>query len=189
MLMASLKPRLHGLLLCPLRLTSLLIRPVVLLQADHKSLHKAAYRKNPTFLQSLKDSFGSPTPLPIHPESGAHDPFPSFQYTGPLRPHYPLSVTRKLPESIPRPDYALDGIPRSEYDAGNSMRRIAILNEEEMESMRTVCRLAREVLDLAAAAVAPGVTTDEIDEIVHKACIEREVQPLRSYPTSGDTLT
>ena len=41
--------------------------------------------------------------------------------------------------------------------------------------MRKVCRLAREVLDIAAAAAKPGVTTDYIDEIVHKACIEREV--------------
>lgn len=41
--------------------------------------------------------------------------------------------------------------------------------------MRKVCRLAREVLDIAAAAAKPGVTTDYIDEIVHKACIERKV--------------
>jgi methionyl aminopeptidase len=41
--------------------------------------------------------------------------------------------------------------------------------------MRKVCRLAREVLDIAAAAVKPGVTTDYLDEIVHKACLERDV--------------
>ena len=41
--------------------------------------------------------------------------------------------------------------------------------------MRKVCRLSREVLDIAAAAIKPGVTTDYIDEIVHKACIERDV--------------
>jgi methionine aminopeptidase len=49
--------------------------------------------------------------------------------------------------------------------------------------MRKVCRLAREVLDIAAAAVKPGVTTDYIDEIVHKACLEREVSlPTAYYP-------
>ena len=41
--------------------------------------------------------------------------------------------------------------------------------------MRKVCKLAREVLDVAAAAVKPGVTTDYIDEIVHKATLERDV--------------
>jgi methionine aminopeptidase len=48
--------------------------------------------------------------------------------------------------------------------------------------MRKVCRLAREVLDIAAVAVKPGVTTDYIDEIVHKACLEREVRFLIGYP-------
>lgn len=44
--------------------------------------------------------------------------------------------------------------------------------------MRKVCRLAREVLDIAAAVVKPGVTTDQIDEIVHNACIKRNVSNL-----------
>lgn len=53
--------------------------------------------------------------------------------------------------------------------------KIAILNKEEQERMRKVCRLGREVLDIAGRAAKPGVTTDQIDEIVHKACMEREV--------------
>lgn len=48
--------------------------------------------------------------------------------------------------------------------------------------MRKVCRLAREVLDIAAAAAVPGVTTDYIDDIVHKACLERNVR-MRSVLT------
>lgn len=44
--------------------------------------------------------------------------------------------------------------------------------------MRKVCRLGREVLDIAAAHAKPGVTTDYIDEIVHKACLERNVSIL-----------
>ena len=43
--------------------------------------------------------------------------------------------------------------------------------------MRKVCRLAREVLDIAAGEVKPGVTTDHIDKVVHEACIERNVGP------------
>ena len=45
--------------------------------------------------------------------------------------------------------------------------------------MRKVCKLAREVLDIAASEVKPGVTTDHIDEVVHKACLEREVRSRR----------
>ena len=43
--------------------------------------------------------------------------------------------------------------------------------------MGVACRLGREVLDEAAAAVAPGVTTDEIDRIVHEATVDRECYP------------
>lgn len=41
--------------------------------------------------------------------------------------------------------------------------------------MRKVCRLGREVLDLLAAEVRPGITTDYLDELCHKLCIERDV--------------
>lgn len=51
--------------------------------------------------------------------------------------------------------------------------------------MRKVCRLAREVLDIAAREIKPGVTTDYLDEIIHKACIERKVRvPLGEHLTS-----
>lgn len=50
--------------------------------------------------------------------------------------------------------------------------------------MRKVCRLAREVLDIAAAALEPGVTTDYIDEIVHNACIEREASHKKGVASS-----
>lgn len=82
-----------------------------------------------------------------------------------------------MPKSIPYPDYARDGIPRSEQKLFGQ-HSIKILNKEEQEGMRKVCRLAREVLDIAARALKPGVTTDYIDEVVHKACLEREVRTL-----------
>lgn len=80
-----------------------------------------------------------------------------------------------MSKGIKLPDYAKDGIPRSEQVFVNR-NKITILNKEEQEGMRKVCRLAREVLDIAARAAKPGVTTDYIDEIVHKACMERQVR-------------
>lgn len=53
--------------------------------------------------------------------------------------------------------------------------KIKILTKKEQDGMRKVCRLAREVLDIAARAAKPGVTTDHIDKIVHDACVERNV--------------
>lgn len=92
-----------------------------------------------------------------------------------MRPVYPLSPKRTVPSTIPHPDYAKNGIPISEQRLFGQ-RSIKILNKEEQEGMRRVCRLAREVLDIAARALKPGVTTDYIDEVVHKACVEREVR-------------
>ena len=58
---------------------------------------------------------------------------------------------------------------------------VQILDEKGIAGMRKVCRLSREVLDIAAAAAKPGVTTDYIDEIVHNACIERKVRGLAFF--------
>ncbi|KAJ4286446.1 Methionine aminopeptidase 1 [Kalmusia sp. IMI 367209] len=108
--------------------------------------------------------------------TGHFNPFPTYPYTGSLRPVYPLSQRREVPKSVKYPDYALDGIPRSEQKfVGRN--KIAVLNPKEVDGMRKVCRLAREVLDIAAKEAKPGVTTDYIDEIVHKACLERNSYP------------
>lgn len=39
---------------------------------------------------------------------------------------------------------------------------------KSVEGIRAACALGRRVLDLAHAAISPGVTTDEIDQIVRK---------------------
>jgi methionyl aminopeptidase len=90
-----------------------------------------------------------------------------------LRPVYPLSARRTVPASIRHPDYARDGIAKGELHLVRN--QIKILDKKQQAGMRKVCRLAREVLDIAAGVVRPGITTDYIDEIVHKACLEREV--------------
>lgn len=104
------------------------------------------------------------------------NPWPNLKFTGNLRPHYPLSPKRVVPIHITRPDYADDGIPRSENTIRGSST-ITTLTPAEIKKLKTVCKLAREVMDLAAAAVKPGVTTDEIDRIVHEACIARNSYP------------
>ena len=43
--------------------------------------------------------------------------------------------------------------------------------------MRVAGKLGREVLDEAAKAIDVGVTTEELDRIVHEACIERDCYP------------
>ncbi|KAE9387492.1 methionine aminopeptidase [Gymnopus androsaceus JB14] len=118
-------------------------------------------------------------------KTDSYNPFPNYSFSGTLRPLYPLSPKRAVPDHIPRPDYATTGIPISEAMEGNSPR---ILNAEEIKKMRTASRLSREVLDIAASHVRPGITTDELDEIVHNATIERNAYPsdlnYRNFPKS-----
>ena len=123
----------------------------------------------------------------VDPETSYYNPFPNFAFTGPLRPVYPLSPRREVPKSIPHPDYAEDGIPKYNRSVVRS-NKIEQLDAKAQDGMRKVCRLAREVLDIAAAAVRPGITTDEIDEIVHKACIERNVSYSRMSSARTSTL-
>lgn len=108
-----------------------------------------------------------------------YDPFPGFPYTGSVRPVYPLSPRRPVPKTIKHPDWAKTGIPRREMRLSGS--KCDILDAQGQEAMRKVCRLAREVLDITAAAIKPGVTTDYLDEICHNACVEREVSEVQLY--------
>lgn len=104
-------------------------------------------------------------------------PWPYYDYTGKLRPAK-QTPKRPVPDSIARPDYADHPNGRSmseESFRGNTT--IKVLDDEEIEAMHVSCRLGREVLDEAAKAIEVGVTTDEIDRVVHEACIERDCYP------------
>uniref|UniRef100_A0A161N1M1 Methionine aminopeptidase n=1 Tax=Triatoma infestans TaxID=30076 RepID=A0A161N1M1_TRIIF len=85
---------------------------------------------------------------------------------------------RTVPKNIGRPDYAdhPEGLPISEQQMRQSAQ-IKVLSDEEIEGMRVACKLGREVLEEASKVIDVGVTTDEIDRIVHEACIERECYP------------
>ena len=43
--------------------------------------------------------------------------------------------------------------------------------------LRVACKLGREVLEEAWKSVAVGVTTDEIDRVVHEATVDRQCYP------------
>lgn len=108
---------------------------------------------------------------------GQYNPWPNYQFSGKLRP-YPQTPMREVPTNIPRPDYADHPKGRSlseESFRGNTT--IKILNDDEIESMKVSTLLGRQVLDEAAKVIDIGVTTEEVDRIVHEACIERDCYP------------
>lgn len=114
----------------------------------------------------------------LHHPGVTFDPWPDFSFTGPLRPWPPGPPPKPLPASILRPDYAETGIPRSELDVRNkAATTIPILTNEEQQKLRTVCRMARQVLDAAGRAIKVGATGDQIDRIVHDECIRMGAYP------------
>jgi methionyl aminopeptidase len=89
-----------------------------------------------------------------------------------------MSAERPVPAHIPRPPYVPGaGALVASFPPG-----------ELAERMRAAGHAAREVLLEVAPAVVPGVTTDELDAIVHEACIARGGYPsplhYRGYPKS-----
>jgi methionyl aminopeptidase len=100
-----------------------------------------------------------------------------FIYTGPLR-RYKITPKREVPKSIICPDYANDpnGVSKCEEEE-NEKNEIREYTEEEIEQMRIVGKLGRLVLDTAHKAIDIGVTTDELDQIVHETAIENDCYP------------
>ena len=100
-----------------------------------------------------------------------------FEYTGPLR-RYKLTPKREVPKSIECPDYAHhpEGVSESE-ELASSNREAPVYSEEDIEQMRVVCKIGRLVLDTVHKAVDVGVTTDELDQIVHETAIENDCYP------------
>ena len=76
-----------------------------------------------------------------------------------------VSPVRTVPDTIERPHYAESG--------GTDDRDEAMVKTPELiERMRRTGSAAGEILRQVGDAIAPGVTTDELDALCHQLCIE-----------------
>jgi len=87
-----------------------------------------------------------------------------------------VTPKRHVPEHIQKPDYWLFGDPLSEIEADKT-NRIIVNSDEDIEAIRLACKIGRLALDAAHSVVAPGVTTDEIDKVVHETIIKHDAYP------------
>ncbi|GAA0218734.1 type I methionyl aminopeptidase [Cryptosporangium japonicum] len=91
------------------------------------------------------------------------------------------SPRREVPASIPRPEYV--GKPAPQRWTGSDVQ-----TPETIEKMRVAGRIAAQALQWGGKHVAPGVTTDEIDRVVHEFLIEHDAYPstlgYRGFPKS-----
>mmetsp|Transcript_3507 Transcript_3507/g.10789 ORF Transcript_3507/g.10789 Transcript_3507/m.10789 type:complete len:350 (+) Transcript_3507:231-1280(+) len=94
--------------------------------------------------------------------------------------HRPWHVTKqmKVPDNIPKPEYHETGDPVSERAIkANRTSTIPINTPEDMDKMREVCAIGREVLDITSRFLKAGVTADELDRVCFMACMERGGYP------------
>lgn len=92
-----------------------------------------------------------------------------------------MSPTRPVPSRIDRPEYV--GQPAPLPYRGPSVRDAGTI-----ERMRVAGRIAAQALDAVEAAIAPGVTTDELDRVGHEFLVAHDAYPstlgYRGYPKS-----
>ena len=77
---------------------------------------------------------------------------------------------RTVPASIPRPEYVGRDRPAKSTDPW-------VQPAEIIEKMRVASRIAARAMAAGADAIAPGVTTDEIDRIVHEYICDHHAYP------------
>ncbi len=80
----------------------------------------------------------------------------------PVRPGL-ISARRTVPRNIARPDYATTGEPR------RSRKGRLVKTADEIQRMRLAGQAAQRVLEGLRAHIAPGVTTDHLDDLAHAA--------------------
>jgi methionyl aminopeptidase len=81
-----------------------------------------------------------------------------------------ISPRRAVPASIERPEYV--DKPRPRAHAGGDVQTL-----ETIEKMRVAGRIAAQALQAAGKAIAPGVTTDEVDRVGHEFLLDHGAYP------------
>ena len=92
-----------------------------------------------------------------------------------------LSPRRPVPARIERPEYVDKPTPNRNLSP-------EVKDAETIERMRVAGRVAAQAMAAAAEAIAPGVTTDEIDRVGHEFLLDHGAYPstlgYRGFPKS-----
>lgn len=95
----------------------------------------------------------------------------------------PGVVTKQLdvPAAIVRPEYVGKNSP-SEWTGGH------VKNPEQVEKIRAAGKLAAQAIELAGSQITPGISTNELDVIVHEFLVSNGAYPstlgYRGFPKS-----
>ncbi len=81
-----------------------------------------------------------------------------------------VAPIRPVPARIPRPEYVGKKAPARSGEPW-------VQTPEVIEAMRVAGRIAAGALAAGGATVAPGVTTDEVDRVVHEFLLDHDAYP------------
>ena len=94
---------------------------------------------------------------------------------------FPVTPTRDVPRSIVRPEYV--GRPGPTQYQGSDVQ-----SDEVIAKMRIAGSIASRAMHEAAKAIAPGVTTDQLDAVAHEYMLAHGAYPstlgYRGFPKS-----
>lgn len=97
-----------------------------------------------------------------------------------ITPHT-ITPIRPVPAEIPRPEYVGKAAPKP-YKGSH------VQSEDVIERMRVAGKIASQAMHEAGKAIAPGVTTDELDRIAHEYMCDHGAYPsslgYRDFPKS-----
>lgn len=145
------------------------VEPLSMIRKSKKTVKKGARPSGGGFggdSSPSSDSSSSSSTATLSPPAWAN----RFSFAGDIRPGAQTEQKVVTVSSIVPPDYAMDGSPKNARPMLPWV--IEVKTTDEIGKMRESGKLARKVLDVAGRAVKPGVTTAEIDEIVHKTAVE-----------------
>src|ERR687896_569451 len=81
-----------------------------------------------------------------------------------------VSPTRPVPTHIARPEYVGRKRPERNTDP-------LVQTPEVIERMRVAGKIAAQALEVGGKSVVPGVTTDEVDRVVHEFLVDNDAYP------------
>jgi methionyl aminopeptidase len=92
-----------------------------------------------------------------------------------------LSPRLQVPLAIARPEYVWKTEPAK-------FQRSDVKTPEQIEKIRSAGKIASQAIELAGSMAKPGITTDELDKIVHGYLVENAAYPstlgYRNFPKS-----
>ncbi len=95
-----------------------------------------------------------------------------------------LTPQRSVPSHITRPEY-VGKIAPAEYTGNN------VYTANQIELIRESGRIAADSIEAARAIIAPGVTTEQLDAVIHEYLISHDAYPstlgYRGFPKSSCT--